>query len=69
MGKIYDDDVFLGGKVSVDEEIKARGEALAQQQQEEAVNANRPVSISELQSTVGRMEKQSPNGGAQRVSL
>jgi hypothetical protein len=50
---------------------RAAEQAQAQQQAqvEGAIEANRPVPMSELQQGLKNMEKQSPNGGAQRIQL
>jgi len=49
-------------------QAQAQAEQQAQQRQA-AVDENRPMPIGELQNQLKQMEKQSPNGGSQRVSL
>jgi len=50
-------------------EAQAAQQQQAQQQQQAAIEANQPVPIADLQAQIKQMAKDSPNGGAQRISL
>jgi hypothetical protein len=48
---------------------QAQAAQAQQQQAQQAIDENRPMPIGELQNQLKELEKQSPNGGAQRVQL